>query len=175
MKHSESSIQITCINEFRARYPWAAKLLIHVKNEETGGRVAGAIHKAEGVVAGASDLLLLIPSVFDNKYCAYLSIEMKAPGGRVRDNQLLFGTYVQAAGAAYRICYGVDEFVDLVASYMDAVPSRLKESLMIAYKEDERCRIQKEREKLKSAMEKKRTTYRLSANQARQELKRILA
>lgn len=60
MKHKESDTQIACVRWFRLQYPRLAMLLISIPN---GGRrdvITGKILKAEGAVAGASDLILLL-------------------------------------------------------------------------------------------------------------------
>lgn len=176
MNHSESSIQISCINHFRAKYPWASKLLIHVKNEEAGGRVAGAIHKAQGVVAGAPDLLLLIPSSFLNSdYCPYLCIEMKSEKGRKRDSQLIYRTYVQAVGSQYVFCYSVDDFNTLVDEYMANVDPAIINCLKLQYRADEAESLRKARQELQSQVAGgSKPRRRKSVSAAREELKSIL-
>lgn len=176
MKHSESSIQQACVSAFRAKYPWAAKLLIHVKNEECGGAKAGGIHKAEGVVAGASDLLLLIPSVFQAGFCPYLCIEMKSEKGRIRDSQLSYREHVQAVGSYYVICRSLDQFMNLADEYMPGVPDNIKQSLRLAWSKDEQEAVKKARQELQNKVvgnNKPRRTKSVTA--ARNQLKSILS
>ena len=61
MKHEESHIQRNCVKWFRLAYPKLARLLFAVPNGGKRGIREAAIMKAEGVVAGVADLLLLIP------------------------------------------------------------------------------------------------------------------
>lgn len=176
MNHQESQIQQACIAAFRAKYPWASKLLIHVKNEEAGGRVAGAIHKAEGVVAGAPDLLLLIPSSFlTNEFCPYLCIEMKSEEGRKRDSQLLYRTYVQSVGSFYIFCYSLEQFLTIADEYMKGVPEQTRQTLMLAYRAEEAEHIRKAREELKKAQATNpKPRRKKSVTEARNQLKAII-
>lgn len=175
MNHIESSIQQACVASFRAKYPWAAKLLIHVKNEETGGARAGGIHKAEGVVAGAPDLLLLIPSNFLIGPCPYLCIEMKSEKGRIKDSQLLYRTYVQAAGSQYIICRSVDDFMAIADEYMSGVSDEIKETLKLTWRAEDAENVRKAREELQSKLVGGRQPRRKkSVTEARKQLKAII-
>lgn len=66
MNHEESKLQQECVAWFRTQYPEYAMLLIHPINEGSGhtqmDRRRQGIHKAEGAVAGAPDLLFFLPS-----------------------------------------------------------------------------------------------------------------
>ena len=60
-QYEESRLQQQCVSWFRAQYPEYAMLLTHPINEgNRGTRTQGAIHKAEGTVAGVPDLLFFI-------------------------------------------------------------------------------------------------------------------
>lgn len=176
MKHTESSIQQACVAAFRAKYPYAAKCLIHVKNEEAGGVVAGGIHKAEGVVAGAPDLLLLIPSQFRGAFCPFLCIEMKSAKGRVRDSQLLYRTTIQCVGSLYIICRSLDEFMALVDEYMAGVSSNVIEPLKLQHRAEDAERINKARQELKAlSMNNNKPRPKKSVSDARKRLAEILS
>lgn len=117
MKHTESHIQRTCVRWFRLQYPHLARLLFHPKNEGHGSRIAGAIAKAEGVVAGVPDLILAVP----NKQHHMLCLEMKAPKGRQSESQKLWQQTAEAAGARYVIVKDVICFIDTVNEYLQTV------------------------------------------------------
>lgn len=83
-----------------------------------GGRrdaVTGAIMKAEGVLAGVSDLILLVPRL---GYGALL-IEMKTPTGRQSESQREWERLVTSGGEyLYRICRSIDDFIKTIEDYL---------------------------------------------------------
>ena len=94
MKHQESTLQTTCVRWFRFQYP---NLVIYAVPNGGSRNVREAQRlKAEGVLAGVADLVVLLPqgkSVY---------IEMKVKGNRQTDNQKEFqnkaietGTYIR--------------------------------------------------------------------------------
>lgn len=86
-----------------------------VPNGGKRGIREAAIMKAEGVVAGVADLLLLIPS---REYHA-LAIEMKTDKGRQNDNQKLWQEDFEKAGGKYVVCRCFDEFRIAVEKYLE--------------------------------------------------------
>lgn len=115
MRHLESNLQQGCVKWFRLQYPHLAKLLVAVPN---GGyrnaREAGRM-KAEGIVPGASDLLLLVPR---NGY-GCLGIEMKAGPGRQTTSQKQWQERFEAGGNKYVLCRNAEEFVNEVRKYLN--------------------------------------------------------
>ena len=61
MRHEESHLQQACVRWFRLQYPQHAQLLIAVPNGVRTSATQGRILKAEGMLAGVADLLLLLP------------------------------------------------------------------------------------------------------------------
>lgn len=127
MKYEESAIQQVCVQWFRLRYPKLAHVLVHVPNEgkrmvkmvrtATGYRqvcTGAAKLKAEGMVPGVADLLLLVP----RGGFGCLAIEMKSKKGVVRDTQKEWAEKCKAAGNMYAICRSVDEFMEIVDNYL---------------------------------------------------------
>lgn len=112
--HEESRIQQACVRWFRLQYPRLARLLIAVSNGGGRSRIEAAIMKGEGVTAGASDLLLLVPS----GKCPYLCIEMKTPKGRQSPAQRQWQDEVEKAGGRYALCRSLEEFMDVVNTYL---------------------------------------------------------
>jgi hypothetical protein len=114
MKNVESKIQQACVKWFRYQYPEYAKIMFSVPNGGQRNNITGAILKAEGALAGVSDLILLLP----NDEYHYLCIEMKAPKGRQQESQKEFQKQVVKFGGKYVLCYSIDEFISEVKSYI---------------------------------------------------------
>lgn len=114
MKHRESEIQRFCVKWFRLRYSKLSRLLFAVPNGGARSATEAKIMKAEGVLAGVSDLLLLYPS------CGYhaLCIEMKTEKGRQQDTQKLFQQEVEKVGYRYVVCRSFDDFKDAITNYL---------------------------------------------------------
>lgn len=121
MRHTESKIQQTCVRWFRLQYPHLQRLLFHPKNEGHGSRVAGAIAKAEGVVAGVPDLILAVPNSSHHMLC----VEMKTPTGRQSASQKEFQQVVEAAGAQYVIVRDLLSFVKVVSEYLETADNAI--------------------------------------------------
>ena len=115
MNHSESRLQQSCVYWFRLAYPEYAWCLISVPNGVATSATQGRILKAEGMVAGAADLLLLVPRHGYGCLC----IEMKTEKGRQRDSQKAWQEHVEAAGNKYVICRSFDDFREAVDGYMN--------------------------------------------------------
>ena len=111
--YNESRTQIACVTWFRYQFPKYAKLLIAVPN---GGNrnLEAKILKAEGVTAGVSDLLLLVPK----KGYGCLCIEMKTEKGWQSDEQKEWQARNEAYGNKYVICRNIDEFIKLIEWYL---------------------------------------------------------
>lgn len=61
MRHVESRLQQSFVRWFRMQYPSYALCLTSVPNGGLRSKTEAAIMKAEGMTAGAADLLLLVP------------------------------------------------------------------------------------------------------------------
>lgn len=112
--HEESELQRQCVTWFRLQYPKLARLLFAVPNGGARNAVTGAILKAEGVVPGVADLLLLVPR---NGYHG-LAIEMKTRTGRQSDSQREWQQEVEAQGYRYVVCRSFDDFRNEVDAYI---------------------------------------------------------
>lgn len=124
-KHEESALQKLCVEWFRLQYREYDKLLISVPNgvapqgktrdAKRKAEIQGAIRKAEGMVAGVADLLLLLP----NKNHPYLCIEMKTEKGRQSDSQKAWQAAVQEkALAKYAVVRSVEQFIETITEYL---------------------------------------------------------
>ena len=126
---SESQITQSCVGWFRDEWEQYASVLIHPANEgarrtkvitnKYGTRVVsteGARLKAEGLVPGVADLLLLVP----RKGYGCLAIEMKRPSKKSKqsDYQIEWGKECVKAGNLYVVCRSLDEFKKAVNDYL---------------------------------------------------------
>lgn len=114
MRHDESNLQIACVRWFRLQFPSIAPLLFSVPNGGRRDAVTGAILKAEGAVAGVSDLLLLLPSGHYHGLC----IEMKTEKGKQSDAQKEWQKAVEAVGYKYAVVRSFEQFADLIDDYI---------------------------------------------------------
>lgn len=110
-KHEESDMQKRCVTWFRMQYK--REVLFSVPN---GGKlpgtpkeraIAGGILKAEGLLAGVADLVL----VHDG---GVAFLEAKDSTGTQTDKQRLFQAMVEAMGFKYLIFRSLDEFQGIV-------------------------------------------------------------
>jgi hypothetical protein len=82
-----------------------------------GGRrdaITGARLRAEGVVAGAADLLLLVPRGGHGS----LAIEMKTQIGRLSDVQKRWKEIYELNGGYYAVCRSIDDFILKLGFYL---------------------------------------------------------
>lgn len=115
-KNTEARIQTECVVWFWNYYPQYRRLLFHVENENSrpdGNAIQGAMRKAMGVVAGVSDLILLVPSGKFHGLC----IEMKDKDGQQRKEQREWQVLVEAQGYRYEICRSKAQFEEIIEDY----------------------------------------------------------
>ena len=114
-KTEESDLQIACVSWFRLQYPHLANLLWAIPNGGARDAKTGYWLKREGVLAGASDLVLFVPRP---KY-ASLHIEMKSGKGRQTPEQKRMQLYLQQYGNKYIVCKTFDDFRSEIESYLN--------------------------------------------------------
>lgn len=110
----EHRIQCACVNWFRLQYPTHASALFAVPNGGRRDRVSGAKLKAEGVLPGVSDLILLVAR---GGYHALL-IEMKTAKGKQSPTQKEWARDMAARGYMYIVCHSFDEFREAIDDYL---------------------------------------------------------
>lgn len=162
MTHEESRLQQQCVAWFRAQYPHYAMLLTHPANEGNGNRISGAIHKAEGTVAGVPDLLLFLPSYIPSEgsnghvFTAVhgLGIEMKTDKGIQSSSQKDYQRLFQAAGYYYQIVRSLEDFKNLIETYMSLVHPARKYEVREAHIAIEEEKKNKERDKFLKTIKK---------------------
>lgn len=112
-EHSHQSALFAWAALNRSKYP-ELEWMFAIKNVEKGGKVFGAIAKAEGVKKGVSDILL--PVARHN--CHGLFIEMKKPGEKARVDQLAFGKQMQSNGYGFCVCDSWEKAKDVLIQYL---------------------------------------------------------
>jgi hypothetical protein len=116
MLHIESITQRSCKRWFNIQYPRLAPLLFAVPNGGRRGKVEARIMKAEGVVAGVADMILLVP----RGGFASLCIEFKSDKGRQSPMQKAWQTAAEDAGNKYVIVRSIEEFIEAVKGYIQS-------------------------------------------------------
>ena len=106
MKHQESTLQTACVRWFRYQYP---NLIIYAVPNGGSRNVREAQRlKAEGVLAGVADLVVLLPQGKS------LYIEMKVKGNRQTDNQKEFQKKAIELIHTNSVCYTFEEFQQVI-------------------------------------------------------------
>ncbi len=113
--HEEHNIQVGCVTWFRLTYPQWSRLLFAVPNGGRRDAKAGKMLKAEGVVAGVADLLLLLPN---GKYHG-LCIEMKTSKGAQSQSQKQWQKEVEEAGYLYLVVRNIEDFMREITDYIN--------------------------------------------------------
>lgn len=111
----EHQLQVECVKWFRLQYPHLAHALFAVPNGGRRDATTGAKLKAEGALAGVSDLILLK----SNADYGALLIEMKTPKGRQSEQQKWWEELITQDRYKYVVCRSVDDFVREVEGYLD--------------------------------------------------------
>lgn len=114
MKDQEHRLQCACVRWFALQYPHLRGLLFAVPNGGARDAVTGARLKAEGVVPGVADLILLHPNA---TYCA-LAIEMKTDKGRQSQSQKDWQLRLEGNGGKYVVCRSLDQFIEAITTYL---------------------------------------------------------
>lgn len=111
----EHRIQCECVKWFNYQHPKLRGRLFAVPNGGRRDATTAAKLKAEGVVAGVADLILLK----SNRYYGALLIEMKTLKGRQRDSQKAWQNIVCADSEyKYVVCRSFDDFKREVDDYL---------------------------------------------------------
>lgn len=124
MRHLEENLQAACVKWFRIQYPQYNGLLFHVPNGGRRNLKEATRLKAEGVVAGVADLILLVPKYlhlhdeYETETFHALCIEMKTEKGRQSAEQILWQYKVERYGYKYAVCRSLDEFIDTINNYL---------------------------------------------------------
>ena len=125
MREEEHNIQAACVRWFDLQWPEYRGLLFAVPNGGARSKATAGKLKAEGVVPGVADLILLVPRCLKahddegwfNTIHA-LCIEMKTAKGRQSPEQMEWQRKVESNGYQYRVCHSLDEFMAVVNGYL---------------------------------------------------------
>lgn len=120
MKSKEAQLQTTCVRWFRLQYPEYARLLFAVPNGGSRNAIEAHNLKLQGVTAGVSDLILLVPS----HPCPFLCIEMKVGRNKQTAAQKAFQQQVETVGGIYVVCYSFEQFAGAVSAYLTPSPEK---------------------------------------------------
>ena len=125
MKEQEHYIQETCVRWFNMQFPQYRGLLFAVPNGGARSKATAGKMKAEGVVAGVADLILLKPMshpAHDDpgwyNYFHGLCIEMKTPKGYQSASQKEWQAKVEEQGYQYSVCRSLNEFIATIKKYL---------------------------------------------------------
>lgn len=110
----EHLIQCECVRVFRLKYPQFRHNLFAVPNGSRRDKITGAKLKAEGVLAGVSDLIFLK----SNRYYGALLIEMKKPDGKQQETQKNWERKITKDGFKYVVCHSTSEFINEIEDYI---------------------------------------------------------
>lgn len=114
-REEEHRIQCSCVRWFSIKYPKLRAHLFAVPNGGKRDKVTAGKLKAEGALAGVSDLILLK----SNKQYGALLIEMKTKDGRQSEEQRAWQEKITADGEyQYVICRSLDDFITEVTNYL---------------------------------------------------------
>lgn len=114
-RDDEHRIQVACVRWFRLQYPHLAKRLFAVPNGGWREKATAGRMKAEGVLSGVADLILLKP----NARWGALLIEMKTESGRQGLSQKEWqADLCRSDEYKYVLCRSVDDFRREVTSYL---------------------------------------------------------
>ena len=132
----ESYIQQAAVRWFRLQYPHLANLLVHIPNEGKRtmkyikGRLVctgGVKLKAEGLVKGASDLVLFVPNSQYHALCLETKVEetvidkgkMKVKRTYQSPEQKEWQAVVESQGYKYVVYRSIEEFIKIVKDYLN--------------------------------------------------------
>ena len=111
----EHRIQCSCVRWFSLQYPQLKGRLFAVPNGGRRDAVTAGKLKAEGVVAGVADLILLK----SNSFYGALLVEMKTASGRQSQSQKGWQNLVCYSGEyKYVLCRSLDDFMREVNDYL---------------------------------------------------------
>ena len=121
MNQEEHNLQCACVKWFAYQHPELQGLLFAVPNGGARSKATAGKLKAEGVIPGVADLILLVPHIAEG--CQYmwhaLCIEMKTKTGRQSTEQGLWQLKVEKYGYKYAVCRSLDDFIATVERYLN--------------------------------------------------------
>lgn len=98
---------------YEKKYP-VLKYLFHAPNGGSRNAIEGARFKRMGVKRGVPDLLLLVP----NDEFIGLAMELKAPKGKMSDDQNEFKVFLESQGFYYETVYSFERATKIIEWYL---------------------------------------------------------
>lgn len=114
MRHSEDTLQNSCVAWFDLQYRHISWALFHVPNGGQRNAKEAAKLKGMGVRPGVPDLILILPRGGYH----YLAIELKVGKNKQTENQKWYQTKMTENGGRYAVIRTIDEFIQTVNSYL---------------------------------------------------------
>lgn len=114
MRHSEDTLQKSCVAWFDLQYQHLSWSLFHVPNGGKRNSVEAAKFKAMGVRPGVPDLMLVIPRGGYH----YLALELKVGKNKQTENQKWYQSKMTENGGKYVVIRSLDDFIDTVNAYL---------------------------------------------------------
>ena len=111
-EQSESSLQRQCVKWFRIQYP--NLILFAIPNGGKRGIITASIMKAEGVLKGIPDLMLLESS--NGLYGLF--IEMKVKYNKLSPEQDHFFEVARRNGYQCSECRSLESFIEIITNYL---------------------------------------------------------
>jgi len=105
MKHQEDNLQESIVRYFKLAYP--KYLIFAVPNGGNRNAREGARFKRQGVLAGVSDLIVVMPN-------RVLFIELKWGKNKQQSSQKKFQSIIESLEHEYYVVYSIDEFINLM-------------------------------------------------------------
>ena len=115
-RHPESSLQQRCVRWFRAWYKEYALLFFSVPNGGLRGKREAEIMKAEGIVSGVSDTILLVSRQGYN--CLCIEFKSSVTKGRQSEEQKAWQAAAEREGNRYVVIDRQEDFQDLIRDYL---------------------------------------------------------
>lgn len=115
-KDKEHRLQVACVTWFHYQYQTMKGLLFAVPNGGRRDERTAAKLKAEGVVAGVSDLILLYPSKEWHGLCIEMKTEEKGSGQS--ESQKAWQKKVEERGYRYEVVRTKEQFMELIKTYI---------------------------------------------------------
>ena len=113
-RHEEDDIQEAFFNSARTIFPSLDKRLFSVPNGGRRNKKEAVRLKRQGVTAGVSDIICLVP----NDNYPFLCLETKTASGTQSKEQKQFQREVESAGGLYMIFRSAEEGINILKKYL---------------------------------------------------------
>lgn len=113
----EHDLQCVCVRWFRLQYPRLRNRLFAVPNGGGRSKAQAGKLKAEGVLSGVSDLILLKPN--ESYHALLIEMKVNAKGSHQSPAQKEWQSDLTALGEyKYVVCRSIDDFMQEINAYL---------------------------------------------------------